>query len=102
MINTLQPSEVDVSKIVRTIIELCKGHSNSIGSVTLTANTTTTTVQAPTCSETSVVLFSERTPNAAAERGNGTMYVTPGRAQFVITHANNGQTDRVFGWYVAS
>lgn len=102
MIQTLQPSETSLTTIVRTIIELCKGHSNSIGTTTLASGTTTTTVQAPTCSETSVVIFSERTANAAAERGNGTMYVTPGRGQFVITHANNSQTDRTFGWYVAS
>lgn len=102
MIQTLQPTETNLTTIVRTIIELCKGHSNSTGTVTLTSGATTTTVQSPTCSETSVVFFSERTANAAAERGNGTMYVTPGRGQFIITHANNSQSDRTFGWHVAS
>lgn len=101
MIQTLQPSERDLAAIVSTIIELCKGHSNAIGSVTLNANATTTTVSAPTSSETSIPQLTPQTVNAAAEIGNGTLYVIAGRESFTITHANNGQTDRTFGWYVA-
>jgi hypothetical protein len=101
MIQTPQPSERDPAVIVRTVIELCKGHSNAIGSVTLAANATTTTVPAPTCSETSIPQLTPQTPHAAAEIGNGTLYVTAGREAFTINHANNSQTDRTFGWYVA-
>lgn len=101
MIQTLQPSERDIGTIVRAIIELCKGHSNAIGAITLVANATTTTVPAPTCSDTSIPLLIPQTAHAAAEIGNGTLYVTAGRESFIITHANNGQTDRTFGWYVA-
>jgi hypothetical protein len=101
-IQTLQASERDIGGVVRTVIELCKGRSNANGTVTLTANATTTTVPAPTCSENSVPLLEPFTANAAVEKGNGTMFVTPGRESFVITHANNGQTDRTFGWHVAS
>lgn len=100
-IQTLQPSERDIGVIVRTIIELCKGRSNAIGTVTLTANAAATTVPAPTCSDTSHVLLTPLTAHAAAELGNGTLYVNAGREIFTITHANNGQTDRAFGFYIA-
>lgn len=102
MINVLQPAENRLSYIVRAIIELCKGHSNAIGTVTLAANAASTTVPAPTCSETSVPLLTPMTAHASAEFGNGTIYVTPGRESFVITHANSSQTDRTFGFYIAS
>lgn len=101
MIQTPQPSERNLGTLVRTIIELCKGHTNAIGTITLTANAASTTVSAPTCSETSVPMLSPFTANAAAEVGNGTISVAPGREAFVITHANNAQTNRTFGWHVA-
>ena len=42
-----------------------------------------------------------KTANAAAEIGNGTMYIgAVNNGAFVVTHANNAQADRTF-LYVA-
>jgi hypothetical protein len=41
------------------------------------------------------------TANAAAEIGNGTLYVSSrDKQQFTITHASNTQSDRTFGYVV--
>ena len=65
-------------------------------SVTLTANVATTTVIDSRISIMTAPLLVPVTANAAAEIGNGTLYVTPTKGQCVITHANNAQTDRTF------
>lgn len=87
----------EVAEVVNSILN---GKINSYGSVTLTDNAASTTVAAPYCSGESVVSLMPTTANAAAEIGNGTMYVTPDNGEFVITHANNAQTDRTFGFVV--
>jgi hypothetical protein len=43
------------------------------------------------------------TANAAAEIGNGTIYVSSrGKQTATITHANNSQTDRTFAYALRS
>jgi hypothetical protein len=91
------PTEQDPYKIVRAIRDLFEGRSNAVGSFTLTANAASTTVTAPNCGAGASVLAFPRTANAAAELGNGTLYIgTVGNGAFVVTHANNAQTDRTF------
>ena len=80
---------------------LAQGKIDSVGAVTLTASTTTTVVDgdgALYCGEDSVVVLSPRTANAAGALA--TTYITPANGSFTITHANNAQTDRTFGYSV--
>lgn len=97
----LSPAEKDTFKIVGAINQLAAGRSNAVGSVTLTANAATTAVAATNCAAGSHVFLFPRTANAAAEVGNGTIYILSTnviKEQFTITHANNAQIDRTFSW----
>src|SRR5262245_9446550 len=95
--NVPSPTERHPYRIVQAIRELFEGRSNAVGAFTLTANAASTTVIAPNCGSGSTVLCSPRTANAAAELGNGTMYVaTVANGAFTVTHANNAQNDRSF------
>src|SRR5262245_18926346 len=94
---TLSPDEKDLYKIVFAVRQLQEGRSNAVGNFTLTANAGSTTVTAPSCSSGCTVLPFAKTANAAAELGNGTMYIgSVNNGSFVVTHANNAQTDRTF------
>jgi hypothetical protein len=69
-----------------------------IGSFTLSPNVTQTTVVQANCTPASAVMFSPVTPHAANDRP--TTWVAAGNGQFVVTHANNSRTDRMFGYTV--
>ncbi len=101
----LAPEERDIWRIVQAIIQLVQGRSNAVGEVTLRANQTTTVVTklvhpaAVNVSTESEIFLSPRTANASAEVGNGTIRVSAiGQSTFTLTHANNAQTDRTFGF----
>ena len=92
-------------KVAEGVNRLADGKVASNSTVTLTANAATTVVKDFRVGKDSVILFMPLTANAAAEQGNGTMYVTaaniaPRSDQFTITHANNAQTDRDFRYIV--
>ncbi len=87
--------ETDPKKIVLSLQQLAAGRSNATGSVTLTANTTITTVTPINCAAGSAVFLFPTTANAAAALG--TTYVsTVAKQSFTLTHANNAQVDRTF------
>lgn len=89
-------------KLVTAVNELIRGRGNNFGSVTLTANASQTTVTDSNYGAEFVVLFDPLTANAAAELYGGTMYVAEAdrdNGQFIITHANNAQTDREFRYF---
>lgn len=95
----LAPGETGIARIVASIRQLIEGRSNATGSCTLAAGVTTTTVQAPNCATGSAVFLFPQTANAAAEVGNGTIYVKPAdvlNKSFTITHANSAQIDRKY------
>jgi len=97
----LAPDEKDARKVATAINQLAQGRSNAVGTVTLVANAASTVVTAKNCGAGSVVLLSPLTAHAAAELGNGTIYVSAvANGSFTLAHANNAQTDRTFG-YVA-
>lgn len=97
--NVPQLNETNPRRIVQAIRELFEGRSNAVGTVTLTAGATTTTVTAINCGRESRVFLEPTTANASAERGAGTIYISSvGAGTFEITHANNAQTDRTFFW----
>jgi hypothetical protein len=94
---TLSGEERDLARIVFAIRQLTEGRSNAAGTFTLAANAASTTVPAPNCGVGSTVLPFPKTANAAAEIGNGTMFIgTVSNGSFVVTHANNAQADRTF------
>lgn len=89
--------ETSLTRAIQAIRELFEGRSNAVGTVTLTASATTTTVTSETCGDESVILLSPKTANAAAALA--TTYVSSvGNGTFTLTHANNSQTDRSFGY----
>jgi hypothetical protein len=99
--NVPASGERDLFRIVRGIRDLFEGRSNAVGSFTLTANAATTIVTAPNCGAGCTISVQPTTANAAAEIGNGTMYIgAVNNGSFVVTHANNAQADRTF-LYVA-
>ncbi len=95
----LSPDEPDHRKVNTAINQLAQGRSNAAGTVTLAASQPGTTVTAPNCAAGSVVLLSPLTAHAAAEIGNGTLWVgAVAKGSFTLAHANNAQNDRTFGW----
>jgi hypothetical protein len=95
------PGEIRPRDISFLLQQLIRGRSNAVGSVTLDENVASTTVTRDNMNLNAAVFFSPETANAAAEQGNGTMYVSSiTKSGFVITHANNAQTDRTFGYVV--
>jgi hypothetical protein len=91
--------EKDLRRFAVAIQELSAGRSNAAKTVTLTANAATTEVGFDNCSIESVPLLMPFTANAAAEMAAGTLYISAVlNRSFTITHANNSQTDRTFGF----
>lgn len=91
--------------IIRVVKNIMQGKTNNNYTVTLTANSATTTVPTPkdTFGPSSVFLFMPQTVNAATEFGAGVMYVSSrdvDNNQFIITHTNNATTDRIFGYVI--
>lgn len=90
-------TETDPKKIVLAIQQLAAGRSNAVGSVTLTAGAATTTVTDRNCAAGTAPILVPTTANAAAEIGNGTMYVSAvTNGSFTLTHANSATTGRTF------
>lgn len=84
-------------KLAKAINAAVNGRINAVTTITLTANAATTTLTDSRISVSSFIGLTPRTANAAAELGNGTLYIADaGRlnGSAVITHANNAQTDR--------
>lgn len=97
----LPPSGGTPRQVASVINNVLDGKINATGTVTLTANQATTAVTEYRAGADSVMLFMPTTANAAAEIGAGGLYVSSrGKQTFTITHANNAQTDRTFGYAV--
>lgn len=90
-------NEKDLAKYAFSIQQLAAGRSNANGSVTLTANVTSTIVVALNCGASSGVWLSPRTANAAAAVGT-TFVSSVASGTFTITHASAATTDRTFDW----
>jgi len=95
-------NEKDLAKIVRSVRELASGRSNATGIVTLAVSAVSTTVTDINCAAGSVVIPIPLTANAAAELGNGTMFLSAtANGSFTFTHANNAQANRTFAYVIA-
>ena len=96
-------TETDLSKVILSLQQVAAGRSNAVGTVTLATGTATTvvTTQIGICAFGSIVNLTPTTANAAAELGNGTMYVSAvGNNTFTITHANSATTGRTFSYAI--
>lgn len=90
-------NERDLGRIVTAVQQIEQGRLNVTGQVTLAAGTTKTTVKAMNCGAQCEVFLSPRTANAAA--AVSTTYVSSVvNGGFELTHLNNAQTDRTFGF----
>ena len=88
----------EISQVVNNLVD---GKSNNTGTFTCTASAATTAVTDFRAGKSSIILLMPQTANAAAEVGNGTIHVsTRAKQSFTVTHANNSQTDRTFGYVV--
>jgi len=77
------------------------GHIACTGTVTLTANATSTTVTDTRAGVASFIWFMPTTQNAAGEFANGNLYVsTRDKQLFVVTHSNAPSADRTFTYLV--
>ena len=101
MAKQLSPQEKDIWQVVQAVRQLVEGRNNASGQVTLTANAASTVVSHPNCSVGSSPTLTPATAHAAAEMGNGTIYVSAiSNGSFTLTHANNAQVDRTFYYSV--
>lgn len=84
-------------RIADVLLSVMQGRLNNTTELTLTANAGSTTLEDPRLTVQSVVATEPLTANAAAEKGNGTLYVSArNNGSVTFTHANNAQTDRTF------
>lgn len=88
-------------RLARSINSVLQGKLNAVSTVTLTANSATTTLTDDRITPNSFIGFMPTTANAAAALTNlyvsnriSTNGTTIGNA--TLTHANNAQTDRTF------
>ena len=90
-------TETDLKKIVLALQHLAAGRSNAVGSVTLATGSATTTVTTANCAQGSTPILTPASASAAAEVGNGTMYVSAvANGSFTILHANSATAGRTF------
>ena len=94
-------TETDLKKIVLAIQQLAAGRSNAVGTVTLVTGAASTVVTDNNCATASTPILTPASANAAAELGNGTMYVSAvANGSFTITHANSATAGRTFRYAI--
>ena len=83
----------------RVINSLLLGKTNNVSSITLTANSATTTITDPRLTYASFIGLTATTANAAVATAN--VYVSArGDGTATLTHTNNAQTDRTFAMLI--
>lgn len=95
--------ETNPRNLARAIRDLFMGRSNAFGTFTLTHDVASTTVLAQNVGVDSVISLMPVTANAAAAIGAGTAYILAANVvagSFIVTHANNAQTDRTFRYAI--
>ncbi len=90
-------------QLAQSSTRMLQGKLNATGTVTLLANVPLTPLRDARLSPESFVRFDPLTAHANTEQTNGTMIVLEANrqeGQWLITHANNAQTDRKFRFVV--
>lgn len=81
----------------RTINEMLRGRANNVGSVTLTANATSTTISDIRIRLTMTAVLIPRTANAAAAITN--VFISAvADGSITLTHSNAASVDRTFDY----
>lgn len=86
-------------RTARAVNQILQGKTNNFGSVTLTANDTTTTLTDIRIGVNSVILLQPTTANAAGALAT-TYPGTPGDGTVTINHANAATVDRTFKYVI--
>ena len=86
-------------RIRSTVNELVRGRTNAVGSVTLTASATSTTLTDQRLMPTSVVFLSPATASAATAM-SGLYIDTYAVGSCVIHHASSAATDQTFNYVI--
>ena len=95
----LPPGGTSDPRFVAEVVNGIKdGRIDSVGSVTLVANTAQTTVTDVRLSENSIPILQPCTANAAV--ANQTAYASVSNGSFIIYHASNAQTDKTFKYAI--
>lgn len=93
------PVNIHLWNLTDAINLLQEGRSNAVGTVTLTANATSTVVTDNKFESEMVVVLQPKTANAAA--AVATTYIADSdktKGSFTITHANAATVDRTFAY----
>ena len=84
-------------QIAAWIREAQQGHIANVGTLTLTANTTSTTATDYRAGPSSFIGLMPITANAASAQAVGNVYVsTRGKQTFTVTHPSSASTDQNF------
>jgi hypothetical protein len=89
--------EEGLRKVAEVVNSLRDGKINSVGTVTLTANSTTTTITDARISPTSKISLTATSATAAATTG---LFVTAGTGSAAITHNSTADTNRTFSYAI--
>lgn len=95
----VKPTGEDPRGVAEVLNRLVDGKINSVSTVTLAANSGTTTLPDIYIGGTSIIVLAAMSANAAVALQ--TLYFnTPTKQSVVINHTNNAQTDRTFTYAV--
>lgn len=95
----LNPILATTREVAEVLNGAMNGKVNCSGSFTVTQNAGTTTVTDPRAGKESVILFTPTTSNAATEVNH--LYVsTKNNGSFVVSHRNNGTSNRDFDYVI--
>ena len=97
------PADYEARRQYEVLQRMRAGKLECVGEFTLTAGAASSILSDIRISPQSVIVWHARTANAAAELGNGTLYITDanmGNGTATVTHANNAQVDRTFRYAV--
>jgi hypothetical protein len=90
-----------VYELVVKIQEIMAGKLNNVGSMTLTANATTTTLIDPNIGPNSLILFDPLTSNGKVAFNSDLFFVNARGAtkgQATVNHASSANTDQTFNY----
>lgn len=91
-VEALGQAQQDAGRVINSLL---LGKTNNVSTVTLTANSATTTITDPRLTYASFIGLMATTANAATATGN--VYVSArGDGTATLTHTNNAQADRTF------
>lgn len=96
-IQVLIPQTASTLQLATTVNEMLRGRGNNVGSVTLTASVTTTTISDIRVKQTMTAVLIPRTANAAAAMTN--VYISAvADGSITLTHSNTATVDRTFDY----